>query len=738
MHLGMKLLVCCHVAVTLGFLLPDDLTKDKKEEYKFDHTLQLTEEELKPESRTLRSTNAKLKAPNSAPPASTSSNSDRELIRVLTRQLMMQQMAAEERSRTDGDSGIKQVRHGTSGTESYYSPSHVGSGPASIHDHANNIRTIGMGEIVAVLNGLEFRTRHNDYQLVMPHRTSSEYHAVEKIPFPAVPPEVSNKTSVEDQIAEMREWFKAWKNQDHSLRDYRQYFKPVLCYLEGAWTFSEDQIDEPFFSDRHFIDANSWFELQEKVQFTTYTGRKSALENYAYLPTKIVGISNESLPILSQWNYRILCQPLKRDLPLNRFQLVEDLRSRLSRGYTFDELKDKRAARFRLNQYDTDDSEKDGFIRFGLIDELMRGVPGKDNHQGNITDDAFDKTAHDLAPQANESTLNAAFYHRWNLFKRKDAMGSQIGKRGFSDDNMFVALSEQNRIAGRSVSICKGRRKKRVCKKYEQKTSYAIPLEVIYMTPLSQWNPYNLAQKGNPRLDEGKTVSAGGRNGKRTPERAFNGTNDRTHFLTPNAFFKGREVNSGAADTSRNSIAVLDQDGKMRLVRASGHRIFLPYIEGVGVLRQRYPIMPIHAEGSAIWKELDALREIVMNPNKYANFLQEKVVNPGNGNNGNVATTAKPAAKGISLEMSVSRSKTTTAHKHRVTLTAEQFTKLKNGETVTVKTSEENSHSHKLQIKYELKKNTNKTKYRFIIDKCDTKTVCWDRHGKVLSIVSTD
>ena len=38
---------------------------------------------------------------------------------------------------------------------------------AAIHDHANNIRTVGMGEFVGVLNGIEFRTRHNDYRLYM-------------------------------------------------------------------------------------------------------------------------------------------------------------------------------------------------------------------------------------------------------------------------------------------------------------------------------------------------------------------------------------------------------------------------------------------------------------------------------------------------------------------------------------------------------------------------------------------
>ncbi len=61
---------------------------------------------------------------------------------------------------------------------------------ASIHEHANNIRTVGMGEFIGVLNGVEFRTRHNDYRLNMPHTSSTQYHAFEPVPFPDVPPEV--------------------------------------------------------------------------------------------------------------------------------------------------------------------------------------------------------------------------------------------------------------------------------------------------------------------------------------------------------------------------------------------------------------------------------------------------------------------------------------------------------------------------------------------------------------------
>ncbi|KAI0230665.1 hypothetical protein LSAT2_019023, partial [Lamellibrachia satsuma] len=89
-------------------------------------------------------------------------------VTTLARQLVMQQLFVEERVRSDGDSGIKQVRHYYEGTRPYHSASHTGSSVASIHDHSNNVRTVGLGEFIAVLNGVEFRTRHNDYGLRMP------------------------------------------------------------------------------------------------------------------------------------------------------------------------------------------------------------------------------------------------------------------------------------------------------------------------------------------------------------------------------------------------------------------------------------------------------------------------------------------------------------------------------------------------------------------------------------------
>ena len=48
-----------------------------------------------------------------------------------------------------------------------------------------------MGELEVVLNGVQFRTRHNDYKMVQKSKTSPDYNAVESLDYPDVPQEVS-------------------------------------------------------------------------------------------------------------------------------------------------------------------------------------------------------------------------------------------------------------------------------------------------------------------------------------------------------------------------------------------------------------------------------------------------------------------------------------------------------------------------------------------------------------------
>ena len=57
------------------------------------------------------------------------------------------------------------------------------------------------------------------------------------------------------------------------------------------------------------------------------------------------------------------------------------------------------------------------------------------------------------------------------------------------------------------------------------------------MTPLNRWNPFDLEYKGTFNRPLGKTVDAKGRNGGKTPEKAYNGTNSKKYYQTPAAFF---------------------------------------------------------------------------------------------------------------------------------------------------------------------------------------------------------
>ena len=56
---------------------------------------------------------------------------------------------------------------------------------------------------------------------------TGEYHGTADIPFPAVPPAVLKREKVRDQAAEMKKWFRAWRDGNTTERDYRPYFKYV-------------------------------------------------------------------------------------------------------------------------------------------------------------------------------------------------------------------------------------------------------------------------------------------------------------------------------------------------------------------------------------------------------------------------------------------------------------------------------------------------------------------------------
>ncbi|XP_052268520.1 uncharacterized protein LOC127869902 [Dreissena polymorpha] len=647
----------------------------------------------------------------------------------LARQVMLQQTFVEERIRSDGSSGLKQVRNIVNGDRIYHTADQSAFSVAGIHEHSSNTRTIGMGELNVVMNGVEFRTRHNDYRLAMP-ASDGTYHGQVDIPFPEVPEEVLSKETPEEQIEEMKLWFKAFKDQDYSVRDYRRYFKPVLCYLEGAWTTNTEELEEPFFSDRHFIDASSWFDLQEKVRFTSYTGGKDILENYAYLPTTIMNVVNGT-PIYAQWNYRILCHPLQDDLPLKALEFVDDLSRRMRNQFTTAQLLDTRMARFRVrSQVPTNpDLIQPRSYDWGLLDDLMYQIPGKDNYAANLYDDGLGETLYHYNKGFDALVkLNTAFYNRAYRMHRKDASGNTVNHRGFSDPNLFAAQTTSEEVAAMSMESCQIIRKTEVCNRYTARYTWAIPLEIIYLTPLLAWNPYNIRHVGSFDADDIKDVenTADGlpRTGGLTPDEAFNGTHEKSFYRTPaDLFASSTSVDAGSADTAKGVVGVLDQEGNVRKVVASGTRIIIPEIEGVGTVRTRYPIMPLHSDGEQTRKELEALKDMVMRMGTYGALFDETPITVHNVDD---YTKEDPVH---TLQVAPTTQDPPGLHSHTITVLQSEIDLMRTGKAVVFTTTTDNGHTHVLKVKMDSLGN-------FFMATCDGIFTCWDGHAKQLIFVS--
>ena len=335
--------------------------------------------------------------------------------------------------------------------------------------------------------------------------------------------------------------FQAFATQNTSLRDYPQYFRPVLCYLEGYWIEDMEELKEADWSDRHFKDAKTWFEMFETNRFLSYTGAMKINENIVFLPKVVNGLkNNRTVPILVQFDYRMLCHPIKRDIPLNRFKLVEDLGIQMAlKIKTPGLMPQKPAARFRLNPLDQD-KWADKYIRFGLLDELMYDIPGLDNRPTNIRDTAFGCEYYNL--KNDTELLDASRYHRWYALSCPGDKKKKPHARFFSDDSCYVAYNNQKEIAKQILTTCTGRLgSRRKCSNIKQSTSYAFPFEIIYTNPLSNWNPFNITFKGRSRVvTEGKRKF-----GKFDKSTAFNGSSETTYYITPVEFYTGEKVGQG-------------------------------------------------------------------------------------------------------------------------------------------------------------------------------------------------
>ena len=347
-----------------------------------------------------------------------------------------------------------------------------------------------------------------------------QYGCTTEIPYPKVPPSVTaagaaaraatngneeakQAAQVRAEVEEMRKYFKAFKEQKTSEVDYREYFRANLCYLEGQWEQNVVDIEEPFRSDRHEIDAKTWVELNQRIRFLHASGRKHNLENLPFLPSAVRNALNGTDPELASWNYRFVCHPLDEDVPTSRFQLIPDqmeLWFGQAGKQSPENLTNTPQARFELHPALREDyvSGVDGkkatpFVRerheYEYIDQLMELAPGRDGYDAVLRDavlgkDGDEEVARELKNVSN--MLNAAKYSRYFQVEGADAMGRQRLRRGFNDPTLWAAKTTNKRV---SDIMYQNTDSGSAEKTYEAKWSYALPFEIVYTTPLPNWNP---------------------------------------------------------------------------------------------------------------------------------------------------------------------------------------------------------------------------------------------------------
>lgn len=137
--------------------------------------------------------------------------------------------------------------------------------------------------------------------------------------------------------------------------------------------------------------------------------------------------------------------------------------------------------------------------------------------------------------------------------------------------------------------------------------------------------------------------------------------------------------------------------------------------------------MPVHGEGSSVWKETSALTDALMESQKYLGLYRQSI---------NTKSVPKlPPLENLVLEVGTA---TTTdnppgPHTHEIALEKYQVADLRKGSRLTVTTSEAAAHQHTMVIQFQ------RHAQRYQIARCGSTSKgpfrCWDKHPAILTVI---
>lgn len=541
----------------------------------------------------------------------------------MTMDVVMFEYMAEILRATGGSGVVNSRNYSRGGTEPFHRPHDASYGALNIHDHPNYKWLPGMAEIAAVANGYYVRTRHNDYRLQQQGEynagltSAQQRDARKELTYPTVPASVTAAGSVSAQVDEMREYFYAFYTKNKSHRDYTNAFRWALSYLEVWIEPLTPELTDAFSSPRHALDASTNRQAITNVLRYNYGGHKNQAENTAFLNNIIRFVDADGQPRLGRMQYRILTKDIGPCHDTNDWHPNTIMHQR--RDPSLESMLGvnrvsplKRSVRYRL---DSSASQR-AFSSPQLIDTWMSTIYTMDGDNAPALVEKYkpgsqDEYILDWADTNGTLMLNARKYNRFFRYSF-DASGRSSGMRGFNDPSLWVARCTNDNV------IAVGADQDGVPYRFV----YAMPLEVVLLTPLMSWNPYSIpsVSLGNGTSDQllrHQGNSQGGINNS-TPKK-YTGYNDDSFFhLTPATLFNGGNITEiDAADTDSTVTIHTGFDGTNftgdtgNVVRNSGVRIFYPEMTAQGVnfsVRGRYPIYPRFAEGSHAFAEARAVQ----------------------------------------------------------------------------------------------------------------------------------
>lgn len=481
-----------------------------------------------------------------------------------------------------GQSGVRMGRHYAFGGDApYHRPSVVNFSAFGVHDHANYPLMCGMPEITAIVNGYEVNTRHIDYRIVQP--LAGAYLEVDDPQAPAAPTSVTGQATPAAQVAEMREYLRAFALKDTSIRDYRPHFDVYLsaieCWLE---VLDGDDLVDTFPSFRHQLSKLGHKRMNDDYMALVASGLKSRFENDDFKPTVIRVMRPDGSPQFGVLRYRVSAVRLGDygQWPVHQMvSAVDDPVTRARKRYEIGGMAGTRLERFRVNRAMGDDSISERYGP-GLLDDIMGMLPGLDglgsvlHEEYEDTDSAYRAFTQRLLEYHTTERMNSAFYRRFYSYEVPGAAGRQHYRFGYNDPTLFRAATSRPEVVA-LPGMGGGHR-----------LSWAIPLELLVVSPLAGWNPYGVAET---------TQALVGTGAQATPYEAIH--KNGYWYQTPTEVFDGPGGVPDPADTGLTAW-VLDSGGTPRLMRASGMHIHMPAIADTPPARLRYPIAPVHHEGS--------------------------------------------------------------------------------------------------------------------------------------------